>query len=97
ADVEVQAGAVAEEDVAAAPPADDLAEQVARDLVGAQPPLALERARHAVLVLDPEDPPVHEPSLRCGPRPIGPDWSMPVSRSWPNNHRRAGRGPTMRG
>ncbi len=70
ADVEVEPGAVAQEDVAAAAPADDLAEQVARHLVGAQPALALERARDAVLVLDPEDPPVHaatlRPSTSCG-------------------------------
>ena len=59
ADVEVEPGAVAQEDVAAAAPADDLAEQVAGHLVGAQPALALERARDAVLVLDAEDPPVH--------------------------------------
>ena len=67
ADVEVEPGAVAQEDVAAAAPADDLAEQVARHLVGAQPALALERARDAVLVLDPEDPPVHGAQPR--PRP----------------------------
>ena len=66
ADVEVEPGAVAQEDVAAAPPADDLAEQVARHLVRAQPTLALERARDAVLVLDAEDPPVHGPTLRGG-------------------------------
>ena len=66
ADVEVEPGAVAQEDVAAAPPADHLAEQVARHLVRAQPALALERARDAVLVLDPEDPPVHAVTLRRG-------------------------------
>ena len=60
ADVEVEPGAVAEEDVAAAAPADDLAEQVAGHLVGAQAALSAERARHAVLVLDAEDPPVHD-------------------------------------
>ena len=40
ADVEVEPGAVAEEDVAAAAPGDDPAEQVAGDLVGTQPALA---------------------------------------------------------
>ena len=64
ADVEVEPGAVAQEDVAAAAPAHDLAEQVARHLVRAQTALALERARDAVLVLDPEDPPVHGPQPR---------------------------------
>ena len=64
ADVEVEPGAVAQEDVGRAAPADHLAEEVARDLVGAQPALALERARDAVLVLDPEDPAVHVPHPR---------------------------------
>ena len=59
ADVEVEPGAVAQEDVAAAAPGHDPAEQVAGDLVGRQPPLAVERARDAVLVLEAEDPPVH--------------------------------------
>jgi hypothetical protein len=63
ADVEVEPGAVAQEDVAAPTPADDLAEQVAGHLVRAETALALERARHAVLVLDAEDPPVHTCSL----------------------------------
>ena len=72
ADVEVEPGSVAQEDVAAAPPADDLAEQVARHLVGAQPALAAERARHAVLVLDAEDAPVHVASLDGDVVPPGP-------------------------
>src|SRR5207248_7998857 len=59
ANVEVEAGAVLEEDVGAAAPGDDAAEQVTRDFVRAQPALAAERARDAVLVLDPVDPPVH--------------------------------------
>ena len=63
AHVEVEAGAVAQEDVGRPAPADDLAEQVARHLVGAQPALALERARDAVLVLDAEDAPVHAHTL----------------------------------
>ena len=61
ADVEVEAGAVLEEDVARAAPRDDPAEQVAGDLVGAQAALAAQRARDAVLVLEPEDPPLHTP------------------------------------
>ncbi len=69
ADVEVEPRAVAEEHVAAAPPADHLAEQVARHLVGAQAALPLERARDAVLVLDPEDPPVH-----VAARAYGREW-----------------------
>ena len=63
ADVEVEPGAVGEEDVAGATPRHDLAEQVARDLVGRQPALAVERARDAVLVLDSEDASVHDLTL----------------------------------
>ena len=63
ADVEVEAGAVAQEDIAAAAPGDDAAEQVAGHLVGRQTALTLERARDAVLVLDAEDPPIHGLSL----------------------------------
>jgi hypothetical protein len=44
ADVEVQTGTVGEEDVGAAPPGDDPAEEVAGDLVGAQ---SASRARSA--------------------------------------------------
>ena len=63
ADVEVEAGAVAEEDVARPAPRDDPAEEVAGDLVGREPTLPLRRAGHAVLVLDPEDPPLHAPTV----------------------------------
>ena len=59
ADVEVEAGAVLEEDVAGATPAHDPAEQVAGDLVGAEPALAAEGARDAVLVLESEDASLH--------------------------------------
>ena len=62
-DIEVEARAVAEEDVARAPPRDDPPEQIARDLVGSEPALALRRAGDAVLVLDPEDPPLYAPTL----------------------------------
>jgi hypothetical protein len=64
AHVEVEPGAVAQEDIAAPPPADDLAEEVASHLVRAQAALSAERARDAVLVLDAEDPPVHESQPR---------------------------------
>src|SRR6185312_15439992 len=66
ADVEVEAGAVAQEDVRAAPPGDHPPEQVAGDLVRGEPALALEGARDAVLGLDAEDPSVHEPRLGRG-------------------------------
>ena len=64
ADVEVEPRAVAEEDVARPAPRDDPAEEVAGDLVRAEPALTLERAGHAVLVLDAEDPALHVMTLR---------------------------------
>ena len=69
ADVEVQPGAVLQEHVGAAPPADDPAEQVAGDLVGAEPALPAQRARDAVLVLEAEDPPLHGARLPVPPHP----------------------------
>ena len=78
ADVEVEPGAVLEEDVARAAPRDHPPEEVPRDLVGAQPALATQRARDAVLVLEPEDPAFHTRSVPVtGP---GPDLGR-VSRS----------------
>ena len=58
-DVEIEAGAVLEEDVAAAAPRHNTAEQVARYLVGAEPALAAKGAGDAVLVLESEDPAIH--------------------------------------
>ena len=69
ADVEVETGAVAEEDVAAAAPGDHLAEQVAGNLVRREAPLPAERAGDAVLVLDPEDPAVHVAQTRRTTQP----------------------------
>ena len=66
ADVEVEAGAVLEEHVARAAPRHDAAEQVAGDLVGAQPALAAQRAGDAVLVLEPEDASIHVVRLLPG-------------------------------
>ncbi len=71
ADVEVQASPVLQEDVGAAAPADDPPEQVAGDLVGTEPALPTQRARHAVLVLEAVDPPLHEARLQVPPRPGG--------------------------
>ena len=68
ADVEVEAGAVLEEDVGAAAPADHATEEVAGDLVGAEPALAPQRARDAVLVLEAVDPPLHEREATAGRR-----------------------------
>ena len=51
AHVEVQAGAVLEKHVARPAPADDTAEEVAGNLVRAEPALAAQGAGHAVFVL----------------------------------------------
>ena len=64
ADVEVEAGAVLEEDVARPAPRNDPAEQVAGDLVGAEPALAAQCARDAVLVLEAEDAALHRCECR---------------------------------
>ena len=60
ADVEVQPGAVLQEHVRAASPRHHAAEQVAGDLVGAQPALAPQRARDAVFVLEAVDATLHQ-------------------------------------
>ena len=65
-DVEVEACAVAEKDVAGSAPRDDPPKQVPSDLIGRQPPLAVERAGNAVLVLQAENPPVHAGQLKRG-------------------------------
>ena len=59
ADVEIEPGAVLEEHVRRPSPADDTPEQVPGHLVGRQAALAAQRTGDAVLVLEPEDPPVH--------------------------------------
>jgi hypothetical protein len=59
-DVEIETGAVTEEDVAGPTPRDDPAEQVTGDLIGRQPPLAAVRTGHPVLGLKPEDSAVHD-------------------------------------
>ena len=63
ADVEVETGAVLEEDVGRASPADDPAEQVPGHLVGAEAALAAQGAGDPVLVLDAEDALVHQPTV----------------------------------
>src|SRR4029077_1839183 len=66
ADIEVQTGSVAQEDVGRAAPGHDPAKQVTGDFIRRQPALAMKSARHAVLVLDAEDALVHLPSV-CEP------------------------------
>ena len=79
ADVEVEAGAVLQEHVGRPAPAHHPAEQVAGDLVRAQPALAAQRAGDPVLVLQAEDATIHAcgssaPALHgcCADRAIGP-------------------------
>ena len=50
ADVEIQPGAVAKEDVARPAPRDDAAKKITGDFVGREPSLTPKRAGHAVLV-----------------------------------------------
>src|SRR3989454_1454444 len=57
--VEIQARSVLEEHVRVPRARDHLLEQVARDVVGAQAPLAVQGAGEAVLVLETEDPTLH--------------------------------------
>ena len=93
ADIEVQAGPVLQEDVRGPAPVHDPAEQVPGDLVGREAPLPAERAGDPVLVLEPEDPPVHtreptaEPARSPGATPAR-DLTMPPRRT---RHRSAGR------
>ena len=65
ADVEIEAGAVVQEDVTASSPRHHAPEQVARYLVGRQPPLPVKGAGEAVFSLDSENPPVHTPQATC--------------------------------
>ena len=60
ADVQVQPATVLQEDVARSSPRDDLAEEEARDLVGAQAPLSAQGEGDPVLGLDAVDPPQHD-------------------------------------
>ena len=62
--VQIEASTVAQEHVTASSPGHHAPEQVARYLVGRQPPLPADGARDAVLSLDPKYPPVHTPNLR---------------------------------
>ena len=67
-DVEVEAGTVAEEDVAAASPGHHSAEQVAGHLVRRQPPLPPVGARDAVLGFEAENSPFHDETLAASER-----------------------------
>ncbi len=66
ADVEVEAGAVLEEDVARPAPRHDAAEEVPSDFVRAEAALPAQRAGDAVFVLEPEDAPFHVRPFAAG-------------------------------
>lgn len=67
AHVEVEPGAVGQEHVGRASPRDDPPEEVARDLVGREPALAVKGARDPELGLDAKDPPLHPTRVGAGP------------------------------
>src|SRR5262249_24925279 len=67
ADVEVEASAVFEEHVARPAPRHHSAEQIAGDFVGAQAPLAAQRARNAIFVFEPEDAALHPDECKARP------------------------------
>src|SRR5215218_4842260 len=81
ADIEVDAGAVAEKNVAAATPGHHAPEEITRDFVRSQPSRAARGARDAVLRLESEDSAVHCPPLRA--RPVLPRFQPPVRSSNP--------------
>ena len=66
-DVEVETGAVLQEDVGAAAPGDDAPEQVPSDLIRAQTSLATQRTGHPVFVLEAEDATLHEGNISLAP------------------------------
>jgi hypothetical protein len=73
AGVEVQPRPVLQEDVGVAGARDDLLEEVPRHVVGRQATLAVQGAGEAVLVLETEDPALHEGFRVAGERPGGKD------------------------
>ena len=83
ADVEVEAGAVLEEDVAGPTPRHDAAEEVPRDFVGTEPALPAQRAGDAVFVLEPENAPFHVRPFTAGAAQCtGRRMQLPVPRPY---------------
>ncbi len=62
-DIEIEPGAIFEEDVGRPAPGHHPAEQISGDFVGAEPSLAPQRAGDPVLVFDPEDSSIHQSRL----------------------------------
>jgi len=71
AGVEIEARPVLEEHVGVARARDHLLEEVARDVVGGETALAVQRAGEAVLVLETEDPALHVDFRVAGEGPRG--------------------------
>ncbi len=98
--VEIEPRPVLEEDIGVARPGNDLLEQVARDVVGRETPLAVERARQAVLVLQAEDAAFHVGLSVAGEGTGGKDCLWPPGgcatcrRRGADGARRAGSGGT---
>ena len=64
ADVQIQTGAVFQEDVGGTAPGDHPPEQVASHFVGAEPALTAQGERDPVFVLDAEDAPIHKATVQ---------------------------------
>jgi hypothetical protein len=93
--VEIEPRAIFEKDVGVAGAGNDLFEEVARDVVGREAPLAVERAGQAVLVLQTEDAPLHVALSLTGERAEG-NYSAGGSRA-KSRARRGPKEPAMRG
>src|SRR5262249_4279543 len=74
--VEVEPRSVLQEDIRISSAGDDLLEEVARDIVGRQAALTVQGAGETVLVLEAEDPTLHEPTL---PKTITAYFAVPKS------------------
>ena len=86
ADVEVQPGAVAQENVGAAAPGHHPPKQVAGHFVGRQPPVTVECAGDTEFGLDAHDSPLHNSSVLVEAATV---WITPPGvGGWPGTHRR---------
>src|SRR5690606_8074181 len=96
ANVQVQPRPIAKEHVAAATPRHHPPEQIPRHLVRRQPPLTPEGAGDAVLVLQPENAPVHTMTL-CGKTPTWQSLDLTICRTGPRLPRPAHDRPATAG
>src|SRR5690606_19228166 len=96
ANVQVQPRPIAKEHVAATTPRHHPPEQIPRHLVRRQPPLTPEGAGDAVLVLQPENAPVHTMTL-CGKTPTWQSLDLTICRTGPRRPRPAHDRPATAG